>query len=115
MRNDGQVFIEFLFKLTNVTNVIDAFIKSAGELRSDSLSRNVLVGDRGQNDQKLRRSLWAIRLVHRDFGDERSFALYRRDMTIDLACFLHRVQILPGDTFDLSAGCLKGLGNSRNL
>ena len=110
-----EVLGELLLELRHVTNVIDTLVKAAGEFRRDSLSRNVLVGNRCENDQQFRRSLRAIRLVHRDFGDERSFALYRRDMTIDLACFLHRVQILPGDTFDLSAGCLKGLGNSRNL
>src|ERR1041384_3599096 len=82
VRHDRQVFIEFLFELRNVTNIIDAFIKSAAKLRRDGLRRNVLVGNRGQNNQKLRRSLWAICLVHRDFGDEQSFALYRSNVSI---------------------------------
>ena len=64
VRNDGEVFIEFLFELSNITNVIDALVESAGEFRRYGLRRNVLVGDRGQNNQKLRRSLRAIRLVH---------------------------------------------------
>ena len=76
VRNDRQVFIEFLFELNDIANIIDAFVKSSGELRSDGLCRNVFVGDRGQNNQQFRRSLRAIGLVHRDFGDEQSFALY---------------------------------------
>src|SRR5207248_802363 len=65
-RDDAQVFVEFLFKLREVADVIDAFVKPARELRRDGLRRDALAGDHGEDQKKLGGRLRRVGLIHGD-------------------------------------------------
>ena len=70
VREDGEVIVEFLFELRDVSDVVDTFVKATGELGSDGLNGNSLVGDGGENDEHLGRDLRVVGFVHGDFGNE---------------------------------------------
>ena len=74
----------------------------------------LLVGERGQDDQQLRRRLRRVGLVHRDFGDERVLAPFvRGDVAVDLAGLLDGQQVLARDVGDVRRRDLKRLGRCR--
>lgn len=101
MRDDGEVIIEFLFKLRDVSDVIDAFIKTAGEFWSDGLNRNALVGNGGEDDEHFRRGLRGVGFIHGDFCDEViNAALSRQDVVVDGFRFLGGFEKLFGGFFD---------------
>ena len=112
-RDDRKVFVELLLELFHVAHVIHALVKPARELRRDGLKRNLLVRQRGQNDQQFRRRLRAVGFVHRNFRDEVFRALGRDDVLVDFPGVLHGEQKLARHALDFRAGDLKRTVNVR--
>ena len=92
----GQIIAEFFFKLPQVPEVIDAFIKSPRELGRDRLKRNFLLPHGRQDEQQLHWCLRRIRLIHRYLGNKIT-ALRRGDIAINLPRLLNGVRILPSN------------------
>ena len=101
--DDAEVVVELAFELGEVADVIDAFVETAGELRSDGLDRHAFVGDGREDHEQFRRGLRAVGLVHRDLRDEAADALHRDDMAVDLAGFLDGEEELGGRALDVGA------------
>ena len=94
---DGEVVVELLFELGDVSNVVDAFVKTAGELGGDGLDGNSLVGDGSEDDEHLGRDLRVVGFVHGDLGDEVIGATFGcDDVVVDGAGFLSRFEELVG-------------------
>ena len=53
MGNDCQIVAELLFKLSQVADVVDAFVEPPSEFGRDGLQLNTFVGQHGQNHQQL--------------------------------------------------------------
>ena len=113
-RDDGEVVVEFFFKLHHVADVIHALVETSGELRRDGLQWNFFVRQRGKNDEQFRRRLRAVGFVHRNFGDEIRLALGLDDMPVNFPGLLHGEQIFPCDAFHFGARDRERLGDARD-
>src|SRR5215831_9952464 len=96
--DDGEIFIELFFKLSEIAYVIDAFVEPAGELWRDSLRGNRLVGNGRENDKQFDRGLRSVRLIHRNFGNELPLSLRRFNLPIKTTCLLNGFQVLAGNS-----------------
>src|ERR1019366_4389788 len=98
--NHGQVLAELLLELHHIAHVIDALVEAPGELGSDGLYRNPLVGEGGQDHQQFRRRLRRIGFVQRDLGDELAAAALLVHVPVDGARLQYGGQVLAGDPRD---------------
>ena len=56
-RNHCEILVEFLFKLGNVADVVNALVETACEFRGDCLCGNLLVGYCGEDEEEFDRCL----------------------------------------------------------
>ena len=110
MSDHRKVVIKLLFKLREVTNVIDPLVKSAGKLRRDGLQLHPFIRQCSKDDQQLRRRLRRIGFIHRNLGDE--FALARLYVPINFRSRLHREQVFPGHLPNVFPRNIKRLVNA---
>src|ERR1035441_5173888 len=98
--NHGQVLAELLLELHHIAHVIDALVEAPGELGSDGLYRNPLVGEGGQDHQQFRWRLRRIGFVQRDLGDELAAAALLVHVPVDGPRLLHGGKVFAGDPRD---------------
>jgi len=128
-----QIFIKFLLKLLQISDVIYPFVESAGKFGGDGLRGDALAGDGRQNQQQFYRRLRLVGFIHRHLGDKLSFAFSGNQIAVYLACLLHGQEVFGGGglkgfftdddgPFDagnlqraekIAAGADKGLGGVR--
>src|SRR5947209_2105089 len=113
--DDGDVFIKLLLELRHVADVVNALVEAAGELRRDGLGRNLLIRNRGEDDEEFGWRLRAVGLVHRDLRDEVALALQLRDVAVDAPGVPDGLEVLRGDALDLGARRLERLRDAGNL
>ena len=112
--DDGQVVAEFLFELSEVADVVDAFVETPGEFGGDGLERDFFVGQRREDDKQLGGRLRLIGFIHRNFGDEITVAFKLGDVAIDFSGFLHGEQEFAGDALDIGGGGGDGSIDARD-
>ena len=85
VRDDRKVVVELLLELGEIPNIVDTLVEASGELGSDGLDGEALVGNGGEDDEHLGRRLGIVGFVHGDFSDEVFVAFVVGDVAIDLA------------------------------
>ena len=101
--DDGEVVVEFFLELLHVADVVHTFVETTSELGRNGLDGNLFIGNRGEDDEQLRRRLRTVGFVHGHFGDEVGRAFGFDDVLINLARVLHGEQKLGGDLLDVVA------------
>ena len=111
--DDGEVVVEFFFKLRHIADVIDAFVEAASEFRCDGLHGHAGIAEGGEDDQQFGGRLGAIGFIHGDFGDK-VIALVHDDVLIDGTGFLRGEQEFVGNARGFFFGDLEGGIDARD-
>ncbi len=106
---------EFLLEPFDIAHIIHTFVEAPGEFGGDRLDGNAGIGDGRENQEKFRRSLGKIGLVHGDFGDEPCRIFILRDVAIDGCGLGHGRQVFLGGSLGLFVRDLERLVYARNL
>src|SRR4051794_40772551 len=101
MRDNREVVVKFLFKLNEVTDVIDSLVEAAAKFGSDCLKVDFFICDRSEDDEQLGRSLWRIGFIHGDFWDEMLLPFLSDDVPVDPSRLADCEQELAGDVLDI--------------
>ncbi len=90
-------------ELGDVSDVIDTFVEASGELGSDGLDGNFLIGEGGEDDEEFGRGLGAVGLIHGNFGDE-ILAFDGNDVVVDRLGLLGGFEELVGGFLHIGSG-----------
>src|SRR5439155_8572009 len=106
---------ELLPEEFDIANVVDAFIEAARELWGDGLDWNAFIGNGGENEEKLRRGLRQVRLIHRDFRHEAAGSLPVGDFAIDVSGIANCGEVFAGGVQGLLIGDIERVLKTGNL